>query len=152
METDEVALTDLVQRRQMAERAVEDMPEGPRKERAFEIILRSLLEGETVGGRKAKKSKGAKRKRRHAPDKEPAAKHPRAGPQTHVRQLVQDGYLDEPRRLPEIVQELRVRGHLYDQPQLSAALLRLTRGGLLRRIPEKDEKGREVYIYQKAVE
>lgn len=154
MGADEGLLGDLVARRRMAEQAVEEMPEGPRKERAFEIVLQHLLHAASIEGPVVKSRKDAKRKPATAGVKEQVARRarPRAGPQTHVRQLVQDGYLDEPRTLPEMVQELRVRGHLYDQPHLSAPLLRLTRSGLLRRIPEKDEKGREVYIYQKALE
>jgi hypothetical protein len=151
MELDKAALADLIRCRQMAEEAVEDMPEGPRKERAFEILFRSLLEGRTGEPGVAQNRKLTKQKPAKARAKEQVARRARAGPLTHVRQLVESGYFDEPRRLPEIVEHLRVKGHLYDQSPVSAALLRLTRGQELRRIPEKDEKGRKLYIYQKAL-
>ena len=153
MGVDEGLLADLVARRRMAEQAVEEMPEGPRKERAFEILFRNLLEGRTAEPGVPQNRKLTKQKPAKARPKEHVARRARAGPQTHVRQLVETGYFDEPRRLAEIVQQLRVGGHLYDQPPVAVAVLRLTRSsGPLRRIPEKDEKGREVYIYQKAVE
>jgi hypothetical protein len=151
MEEHEAVLADLVRRRQLAERAVEDMPEGPRKERAFEVLLRSLLEERTGEPGLRQNGKPTKQKAVRPRAKQQAARRARAGPLTHVRQLVEGGYFDEPRRLPEIVQSLRLRGHLYDQPPVSGALLRLTRREELRRIPEKDDKGRKVYIYQKAL-
>ena len=116
MGVDEGLLADLVARRRMAEQAVEEMPEGPRKERAFEILFRNLLEGRTAEPGVPQNRKLTKQKPAKARPKEHVARRARAGPQTHVRQLMETGYFDEPRRLAEIVQQLRVGGHLYDQP------------------------------------
>lgn len=151
MSIDESQIAEFIARRKAAEKVVEDMPEGPRKERAFEILFRSLLEGQTAEPGLPQNRKLSKQKPTKPRAKEQVARRARAGPQTHVRQLVESGYFDEPRRLPEIVEHLRVKGHLYDQSPVSVALLRLTRGQELRRIPEKDEKGRKAYIYQKAL-
>jgi hypothetical protein len=152
MSIDESQITELIARRKAAERVVEDMPEGPRKERAFEILLRSLLEGRTAEPGMGQTRKPTKQKAARPRAKEQVARRPRPGPQAHVGQLLEAGYFDEPRKAPDVVEELRARGHLYEPRQLAVALLRLTRNGLLRRIPEKGQKGRKAYIYQKAVE
>jgi hypothetical protein len=57
-----------------------------------------------------------------------------------VRLLVQEGKLDSPRKLPEIVELLRQEGRHYSNPAVSMGLLNLVRERVLTRFKDKGEK------------
>ncbi len=153
MRIDENLIRDLTAKRDAAERAVDGMPDGPRKERAFEIILQSLLSAVEVpaGKKRGRKDRKSKAKAPVAAESERAARGPRraSGPQGYVRQLAHEGFFDEPRDLPAIVEQLRVVGHVYRQEELSTPLQRLTQARELRRRRDEREGGRKVWVYER---
>lgn len=151
MGVDEGLLADLVARRQIAEKAVEGMPEGTTRERAFEVMLRWLLDSLPPGGTKRKSGKRSAKQTRPTPVNEQTGTRaqPAAGAQTHIRQLVDDGYFDEGRTLPQLADELELRGYRYEQQQLSPLVLELTRNRVLQRSRRETEGGRRMYVYRK---
>jgi hypothetical protein len=60
-----------------------------------------------------------------------------SGPQALIAELIDDGFFRTQRSISEIQAKLRERGYIYEQPALSAPLLRLTKMKKLRRIKEK---------------
>jgi hypothetical protein len=152
MGVDEGLLADLVARRRMAEQAVEDMPEGPRKERAFEIAFRTLVESVPTKGTRMKTRKSTKRKPTRARVEERVARRPRpgAGPRRQLTALVEEGFFDEWKGLPDIVQGLQARGHSYRQENLSKPLQRMTQADTLRRQRRQRERGRTIWVYRRS--
>ena len=57
-----------------------------------------------------------------------------------IRLLVQEGKLDSPRKLPEIVELLKQEGRHYSDPAVSMGLLNLVRERVLTRFKDKGEK------------
>ena len=148
MSIDDTQIKELVARRKAAEKVVAGMPDGPMKVKAFVMAFQDLQAPATAGRRKrsrraprgpAAKSEQAAAKRRKAS----------TGPQGHLRELVEERYFASPRSLPDIVQQLRVAGHVYKQQDLSTPLRRLTQGKVLRRKQVEREDGRKIWTYEK---
>lgn len=57
-----------------------------------------------------------------------------------VRLLLKDGFFDEPKRLLDVITQLKMEGRHYPKPSLSMGLLSLVRERKLLRIPEKGKK------------
>lgn len=129
----------LIEIRKQAEEAVKDMPDGPLKTKAFEMIFNSLRADAMAPARKkrpkvAKKPKTAAKAR--APRKE--------GPKARIKQLKDEGFFDEPRYVQEVVTHLEeAKGFHHTNKEVGARLLDLVREQVLRR--KKDDKA--VYQY-----
>ncbi len=156
MNINEAQLKDLVDKREAAERAVQGMPDGPLKEKAFEMIFQRLLDAEMRPVvKKTTAKKGTRRKEpqgQSASEKQTAKKSPaKSGPQAHLKELLGDGFFRDAKAIADIVSELRIRGHTYKQTGLSLTLTRMTRAKLLRRklIPRKDGKKGSLFGYTK---
>lgn len=57
-----------------------------------------------------------------------------------IRGLVDDGYLDDPKLLTEIIERLKQEGRHYSNPTVSMGLLNLVRERVLTRFRDKDKK------------
>lgn len=57
-----------------------------------------------------------------------------------IRGLVDEGYLDEPKLLPEIIERLKQEGRHYSNAAVSMGLLNLVRERVLTRFRDKDKK------------
>jgi hypothetical protein len=147
MNIDESQVADLIARRKAAERVVEEMADGPIKERAFEVAFQYLLAApsEPVTARR----RGAKTKRKGTSEAAPTARAKRStGPRRHLNDLMDEGFFNDWKGLPDIVQELRLRGHSYKQEELSKPLQRMTQAKILRRQSKEREGARPIYVYR----
>jgi hypothetical protein len=117
---------DLVAARKRAEAAVADMADGALKEKAFEVILSSLLAAEP-----RKSAAGAGRlEESHAPSPSSLA--------DRISLLAEEGFFTEPKSLSDIQTKLAEHGWHYPQTSLSTPLIRLTRQRRLRRLQLSD--------------
>jgi hypothetical protein len=148
MTVDESHVADLIARRKTAEKVVEGMPDGVIKEKAFELAFQHLLaaDGRSVSTRprRAKTTRKTGRESSPAPRRKGAS-----GPRRHLTALVQQGFFDEWKGLPDIVQGLQARGHSYRQEDLSKPLQRMTQAGTLRRQQKDRERGRTIWVYRR---
>jgi hypothetical protein len=125
----------IVAARKQAEDAVADMPEGPLKIKAFEIILASLLAGSSDPSEKKKVAV-----------KQPVATRPKSSLADRIGRLADEGFFSEPRGLSEVQAKLAEHGWHYPQQNLSTPLIRLVRKRLLRRL-QGAEGGKKVWKY-----
>ena len=58
-----------------------------------------------------------------------------AGTQGRILHLCSEGFFGEPRRLEQVLEELRIGGYHHSKSDVRMSLLRLARKKLLRRIP-----------------
>jgi hypothetical protein len=133
-----MSLDNLLAARKRAEQAVIDMPEGPLKIKAFEVILSSLLspqasapENELVAPREPKI----------------AAEAPSSFP-GRIGLLAAEGFFAQPRSLAEVQTALAERGWHYPQENLSTPLVRLVRQRQLRRL-QLAEGNKRVWKYSR---
>jgi hypothetical protein len=70
----------------------------------------------------------------------------KAGTQARILDLRSDKFFTEPRRLEEVLEELRVRGYHHNKSDVRMSLLRLARKKSLRRIPLGEGRQR-MYLY-----
>jgi hypothetical protein len=152
MTIDDKSLQDLIAAREAAERAVEGMAEGARKDKAFEMVFQRLLDGRTrlPSAKRRRRAKQTKARTSEPSPSSPAPRSRRASARQHLDELVGDGFFDSRRSLPEIAEELHKRGHIYDQPALSPRMLDMTRDKILRRDKEQAEDGRKMWFYRRA--
>jgi len=152
MSTDDQHVHDLIAKREAAERVVEGMPEGPRKEKAFEMAFQRLLDSHAEPQAPRRRRRGKQAQARVSAPLAPTAapKSRRASAREHLDQLVEDGFFDTRRSLPEIAKELQKRGHIYNQSALSPRVLDMTRDKILRRDKEQGEDGRKMWFYKRA--
>src|SRR5439155_26117376 len=152
MTSDEPEIARLIAARQSAERIVEGMDEGPRKDKAFEMAFARLMGGEvpdvisrkTIAPAPNKMSRKQPTRRNGAE----ASSRPRraASPRSRLTALADEGFFDEARGLPDIVTRLRADGHTYKQAELSKPLQRLTQEHVLRR-ELRDAANRKMKIW-----
>jgi hypothetical protein len=135
--------------RRLAERAVADMPDGPMKIKAFEVILNRVLPAETShDATPIGHSAAAAPRRRSAAKRSTAGDHPEV-PKTcsaRVLTLCGEGFFDQPRGLGEIREELGVKGWIYPVTSLSGTVQALVQRRRLRRTLVQDGK-RKIYRY-----
>jgi hypothetical protein len=127
---------DLVATRKLAEKAVADMADGVLKVKAFEVILASLLAGESRGPAAAEPT--ARSEKTHQP--------PPASLSERVTRLAEEGFFAEPKSLSEIQAKLAEHGWHYPQTNLSTPLIRLVRQRRLRRL-QQAVGGKRVWKY-----
>jgi hypothetical protein len=70
----------------------------------------------------------------------------KAGTQARILDLRSDKFFADPRRLEEVLEELRVRGYHHNKSDVRMSLLRLARKKSLRRIPLGEGRQR-MYLY-----
>lgn len=143
------SIEEMVARRKRAEHVVEDMPEGPLREKAFEVTFQHLLTVDAPQPAKGVHRRAAPRAKREKNAPKRPAKKKAAGPQSQLQDLVEEGFFDMPQGLPDIVQHLRVEGYTYTQVELGTPLRRLTTAKLLKRSQESRQDGRPIYMYQR---
>lgn len=68
------------------------------------------------------------------------AKRKMVGATGGLRLLIDEGYFDSPKQLPEIIDKLREEGRHYSQATVSMGLLNLVRERILTRFKEKKGK------------
>ena len=70
----------------------------------------------------------------------------KSGTQARILDLQADNFFREPRRLEEVLEELRIRGYHHNKSDARMSLLRLARKKLLRRIALGEGRQR-MYLY-----
>lgn len=70
----------------------------------------------------------------------------KAGTQARILDLRSDSFFRDPRRLEEVLEELRIRGYHHNKSDVRMSLLRLARKKLLRRIALGEGRQR-MYLY-----
>ena len=128
----------IVELRKQAEESVADMPDGPLKLKAFEVILDRLLVREDTKSSDLEGPRGAVAK--HPPTKnqeEKQRKIPSSCPE-RILLLRDEGFFKSPRTLGEIRDELQLHGWTYPVTSLSGPLQRLAQKRELRRMPGQD--------------
>lgn len=70
----------------------------------------------------------------------------KSGTQARILDLRDEKFFAEPRRLEQVLEELRIRGYHHNKSDVRMSLLRLARKKLLRRIPLGDGRQR-MYLY-----
>ena len=70
----------------------------------------------------------------------------KSGTQSRILDLRYDSFFREPRRLEEVLEELRIRGYHHNKSDVRMSLLRLARKKLLRRIALGEGRQR-MYLY-----
>ncbi len=128
--------TDLITARKAAEEAVADMPDGPLKIKAFEVILSSLLQP----GPSSPQREQPKALVRGAATEAPSSFAER------ITMLAEGGFFDRPRSLAEVQGALAEHGWHYPQENLSTPLVRLVRQRQLRRL-QQTEGNKRVWKY-----
>jgi len=128
-----VNTADLIAVRKKAEDSIADMPDGPLKIKAFEVILGSLLAGSL-------EAMGSEAPRNHEASKPASSLSERVG------LLAEEGFFAQPRGLSEIQSKLAEHGWHYAQHNLSTPLVRLVRQRTLRRLQVSDG-GKKVWKY-----
>jgi hypothetical protein len=118
---------DLVAARKRAEAAIADMADGALKEKAFEVILSSLLAAEP---RQSKATAAGRLEESHG--------SPLSSLKDRINLLAEEGFFTEPKSLSEIQAKLAEHGWHYPQTSLSTPLIRLVRQRRLRRLQLAD--------------
>src|SRR5438046_2710671 len=116
---------DIISVRKKAEEAVADMPEGPLKIKAFEVILGSLLAAPV-----------ARLEPQSMPNagQLPITEGAPSSLAARINLLAEEGFFSEPRSLGEIQANLAAHGWHYPQSNISTPLVRLVRQRRLRRL------------------
>lgn len=70
----------------------------------------------------------------------------KSGTQARILDLRDEKFFAEPRRLEQVLEELRIRGYHHNKSDVRMSLLRLARKKLLRRIPLGEGRQR-TYLY-----
>jgi hypothetical protein len=70
----------------------------------------------------------------------------KSGTQARILELSDDRFFGEPRRLEQVIEELRIRGYHHNKSDVRMSLLRLARKKALRRIPLGEGRQR-MYLY-----
>ena len=70
----------------------------------------------------------------------------RSGTQARILELRDEKFFSDPRRLEQVLEELRIRGYHHNKSDVRMSLLRLARKKALRRIPLGEGRQR-MYLY-----
>lgn len=112
-----------------AERAVAGVKDAELRRVAFERVL-----GDLLGGVEESATRRAHPARRVA--KQPhgkSASKKRGGPQSHIDEMVADGFFKKPKTISEVKAELENRGHHIPVTSLSGPMQKLCQRKVLRR-------------------
>lgn len=138
-------LETLIEIRKVAEASVADMPAGELKTAAFQTILKALINPEIALDRPAPPQEPAAK---GASKGKSAVKRPssRSGTTGRLIELVEEGFFNTPKSLPEIQQELAAKGWYYRQEDLGTPVRRLTQKKALRRT-STNQTGKRLWKY-----
>jgi hypothetical protein len=131
--------SELIAARRKAEESVADMQDGPLKEKAFEVILGSLLSAGSLRS-------SAKAEEETSERRVPGAPKSATTLVDRIALLADEGFFGEPRGLSELQAKLAEHGWHYPQQNLSTPLIRLVRKRALRRL-QASEGGKKVWKY-----
>src|SRR6266403_515765 len=127
--------------REIAMRAVEDMPDNELRVRAFEVILGRLLDAEVASSRGMSSAENLGPKAGKIPRTTASPSLRNRDPKSCSERIVSlrdDGFFKGPRTLGEIRSELQVRGWTYPVTSLSGPMQKLVQKRELRRMPGHD--------------
>jgi hypothetical protein len=131
----------LVELRQAAEKAVEDMPDGDLKVKAFEVILEHMMQQEPESKDKpahhGKPSAVSEKTKEEANDKSSVGR---------ILLLREEGFFREPKSIAEVCDELASHGWHYPQSSLSGPLQTAVQRRELRRKSGK-RGNKKVWLY-----
>ena len=148
MGVDEGRIQDLIAMREAAEKVVEGMPGGPLKVKAFEMAFQSLQAADTTPAAKKRHRRPKTTSQARGEDAPPKRPRKPAGVKGYILELVEEGFFDGWRSLPDIQKRLEVRGHIYKQERLSPRLLELTKAKVLER-ERKPEGKKQMWVYRR---
>ena len=132
----------LIELRKQAEKAVQDMPDGEFKLKAFEVILNHLL---APGKAQLTSESQAEAPQRKAVVNE-AEDSDAQSTQGRILVLKAEGFFKKPQSIGQTRSELAARGWLYPVTPLSGELIQLVQKRKLRRHRGK-EGNRQVWLY-----
>jgi hypothetical protein len=72
-----------------------------------------------------------------------------SGPSGGLRLLVDDGFFNDSRSLPDVIDRLHQEGFKYPLEPIAVALLRMVRKRILVRLPSKNQNGKKIWTYAK---
>jgi len=149
---EEMDIDALLSARQKAERVVEGMPDGPMKEKAFEMVLSRLLNevDQPTAPKRRRRGTQARKRTSDPPAPTAPARSKRAGPRALLDELLNEGFFDTEQNLPETAAALENRGHIYKQEALSPHLLQMTRDKVLQRDRHQRDGEKEMWFYKRA--
>lgn len=104
------------------------------------VIMQRILE--EVGGNEGRASATVL----SSSSTDPGTQVRKSGTQARLLDLQSDAFFREPRRLEEVLEELRIRGYHHNKSDVRMSLLRLARKKLLRRIALGEGRQR-MYLY-----
>ena len=136
-------MKNLIELRKKAEQAVDDMPEGDLKLKAFETILAHLLSGDAVGD---VQHVNPSKKKTAAAAKEDSPQVLKSF-EDRVLSLKTDEFFSEQRSIADIRMELKKNGWHYPVTSMSGPLQRLVQKKALRRERANDAEGRKGWKY-----
>lgn len=131
----------IIAARDIAMRAVEDMPDNELKVRAFEVILGRLLDAEVASSPVVPSTDALGSKAGKIPRMTAAPTLHNKSPKSCSERIVslrEDGFFKGPRTLGEIRRELQARGWTYPVTSLSGPMQKLVQRRELRRMPGQD--------------
>jgi hypothetical protein len=126
--------------RKRAEEAVDEMPDGDLKIKAFEVILQHLLSTRTIPPKLEPSEKRTLGKKELTSSRAPGTRKSR------ILLLKDEGFFTVPRSLAEVRDELTAHGWVHPQTALSGPLQGLVQERRLRRIREQAGK-KKVWKY-----
>lgn len=139
---DQTQIDEMAKLAAAVEKAVAGVENADLKVIAYQVML-----GQLIGN--VSNSPTTRGARAH-PAKASGGQRPRkGGPTRHLAELLEEGFFDEQRNLSQTVEELRARGHLYRQSDISPVLARMVRAKQLRRLKVKNATGKDVWVYQR---
>lgn len=122
----------LIELRKEAEKAVEEMPDGDLKLKAFEVLLNHLISGGVVPGSPPSRSTAQASTRAEEND------YPAQSVAGRLLVLKEEGFFKSPKSLAEIREDLRAHGWHYPNATIAARLIKLVQMKRLRRQRVKD--------------
>ena len=125
-----------------AEKAVAAVTDPELKRIAFQKILDDLLEESPAQGEGRPKAATKKRVKSAQQTK----RGPKGGPQTHVEELVDEGFFKKPKTIANVRAELENRGRHIPLTSLSGPLQKLCQRKVLRRQRVKSGK-KQTFAY-----
>jgi hypothetical protein len=131
-----------------AEKVVAGVTDPELKRVAFEKVLDDLLVGAVGSGASGKEPTGKVQKKSakkvHSKKTQTSAKK---GPQSHIKEMVDEKFFDKPKTIAQVKAELENRGHHIPLTSLSGPLQKLTQQKVLRRQRSKTAGNKQTYVY-----
>jgi hypothetical protein len=133
----------LVELRKEAEQAVNDMPDGALKVKAFETILAHLLSGNAGHTAETENGNGKPQSKKN----ETATKEPPTSLADRILSLKAEGFFGSQKSIAEIRDELKKNGWHYPVTSMSGPLQKIVQKKQLRREHVDEGEGRKGWKY-----